>query len=78
MVLLIKNTIDWTVSFNKNLSDIKNPTNDSIQDGQVFQEGSIKVYKLITHLDDSLEYGGEVTTRFTTKYLNSKNTKNVQ
>lgn len=58
-------TINWTIDFNKNLDSIKNAKlSDPIQEGQLLQANSIKVYKLITHLDGSVEQGEEVTTGF--------------
>jgi LPXTG-motif cell wall-anchored protein len=59
-------SIEWTVNFNKSLDPIKNAVlKDPIPDGLELQEGSIKVYKLITKLDGTVEQGNEVTSGFT-------------
>lgn len=51
-------TIEWTVDFNKTLQEVQQAKlSDPIQTGQELQEGSIKLYHLITKLDGTVEQG---------------------
>jgi LPXTG-motif cell wall-anchored protein len=53
-------TIDWSVDLNKHLADIKRAKlTDVIQDGQELQKDSVKIYKLVTKMDGSIEQGEE-------------------
>ena len=59
-------TVEWTVDFNKSLDSISNAVlSDPIQDGQKFDKGSIKVYKLITLLNGTVTQGEELASGFT-------------
>lgn len=54
-------TIEWTVDFNKTLEEIEGATlSDPIQEGQLLEEGSIKVYHLDVQLNGKVTQGKEL------------------
>ncbi|GGA20614.1 SpaA isopeptide-forming pilin-related protein [Psychrobacillus lasiicapitis] len=58
-------TIEWTIDFNKTLENVEKAIlSDPIQDGQLLNEGSIKLYHLNTKLDGNVTLGSEVTSGF--------------
>lgn len=54
-------TIEWTVDFNKTLEKVENAVLiDPIQEGQILQQETVKLYHLITKLNGTVELGDPV------------------